>query len=956
MPKRLFLIDGMAILFRGYYALLNAHLSSRNGEPTGATFAFCSALERLLEKHKPDLIAVAWDSPEPTFRHDQFEAYKANREAPPEDLPPQIDRTKEIVGLYHIPCLQMPGYEADDIIGTIARRAEAAGYEVYCVTPDKDFLQLVTERVLIYRPSRPGSEDEIVDIEGVKKRFGVAPLQVIDVLALMGDASDNVPGVRGIGEKTAIPLIQEFGSVENLYEHVEEIPKKGVRTKLIDGRDSALLSKELVTIHTEVPVEVTFEELHLDPPDVAGLKRMYEELGFKSLVARYAAVDGANDSSETAAQDAGAGTTSADQSPDGPAATEEGTEPHPIVGLSDVEHRYELVIDESRLASVVTELSGASMLSFDLETDSVDEMTATILGVALSAEPFTGYYIAVAAPERALGSGDGGLFDEENPRVQAATEGLPVEVVIRHLKPLLENDAIAKTGQNAKYDMVVLLRYDVEVTPIAFDTMLASYVLDSSQAHNMDALAERWLHYRPISITELIGKRGRGQLNMRDIDIRRTSEYACEDADVTLRLQRRLAEELDRQELRGVAEELEFPLVPVLAHMEHCGVYIDREALGDISRSLERTMTEIEAEIYELAGHPFNIGSPKQLQTVLFEELKLPPKKKTKTGYSTDQFVMEDLAAEHPLPDKILAYRQAAKLKSTYVDALPALVNPATGRVHTDYNQAVTSTGRLSSTNPNLQNIPIRSELGQEIRGAFVAGFEGGLILSADYSQVELRIMASITGDDALVAAFREGADIHTATAANVFDVPPEEVTQNMRRRAKEVNFGIMYGIGPFGLSRRLKIGRNEGQELITTYFRKYPGVQQYIADTLEKARTKGYVETLSGRRRYYPNIGAANQAVRSAEERAAINMPIQGTASDIIKLAMIDIDRELATTFPKVNMILQVHDELVFEVPAEQIDDVAAFVKQKMEGAFSLGEVPLIAETGYGRSWLAAH
>lgn len=955
--KRLFLVDGMAILFRGYYALLSSNLTTKSGEPSGGTFAFCTALIRLLEQHSPELIAVAWDHKEPTFRHKQFTEYKANRAAFPEELVPQLERVKEIIGYYHIPCLEVPGWEADDIIGTLARRAAAEGYDVYCVTPDKDFLQLVNDKIFVYRPSRPGQVEELVDREGVRKRFGVTPEQVIDVLALIGDTADNVPGVKGIGEKTAIPLIEKYGTLHNLYDHIDEIDKAGTKKKLVEGRDTAFLSRELVTIDCQAPVEVSFRDLHLDPPDITSLIRIYDELGFKSLAMRYQnlvpSIPGATDPADGHPSMADGDAREPETLP-GSDATSFDFNYRELKTIKDVEHDYTMIRTPEELTAMAAYLSGGPVLSFDLETDALDWQVANILGFALSVKPGEAFYVPVGQAEVVQPSDGDTLFAEN--RVKAATEGLPLETVLSVLAPVLENPTLPKTGQNAKFDMLILRSHGVEVANLIFDSMLASYVIDSTQAHGMDALSERYLDYKPISITELIGGRGKGQLNMRDVNVETVAEYAAEDADITLQLYNRLDQELRDNGLQDVAGRLEFPLVEVLARMEYCGVKIDVPSLKDISKSLEETAAALEGEIHGLAGKPFNIGSPKQLAEVLFEELKLPTKKKTKTGYSTDQFVMEELAALHPLPEKILEFRQAMKLKSTYVDALPSLINPRTGRVHTSYNQAVASTGRLSSNNPNLQNIPIRSEMGREIRKAFIPGIPGGAILSADYSQIELRIMAFVSGDEALVTAFRENLDIHTATAMGVFGVPAEEVTPNMRRKAKEVNFGIMYGIGPFGLARRLKIPKAEAQELIKTYFQRYPGVQQYIASTLEKARARGYVETLSGRRRYYPNINASNATARAAEERAAINMPIQGTASDIIKLAMIDIHHELPKAFPKASMLLQVHDELVFEAPEEQMVDLAAFVKEKMESALPLEGVPLVVETGVGANWFEAH
>ena len=983
--KRVFLIDGMAVLFRGYYALLNAGLRSREGEPTGATFAFVSNLERLIEEQKPDLIAVAWDSKEPTFRHKRYPEYKANRTEFPEEMVPQLKRVKELVSYYHIPSLQLPGYEADDIIGTIARRAEAEGHEVYCVTPDKDYLQLVTERVLVYKPTKPGQKPDIVDTEGVHEKFGVRPDQVIDVLALMGDSSDNVPGVKGVGEKTAIPLVQQYGSVEGIYEHVEDIPKKGVKTKLINDREKAFLSKELVTIDTDVPIESNLDDFHLDPPDSDKLVVMFDLLGFKSLVKRYSP-DGeipdidmselksanktTNDTPEETSREPVA---SSEEPSSDEASTDESVEPDSsdddgtsfdfqyakLQTIADTPHSYSLVKSLDELDGLIKKLSCEKPLAFDLETDSTDEHRTRILGVALSNTEHEGFYVPIASTaQQQEQSGDGTLFDDVADEEPHTTEGLPEEETIERLKPLLEHPDVPKVGQNAKFDMLILRRYGVNVAPLVFDTMLAGYVLNATGGVSMDALAEQYLKYRPVSITELIGPKGKNQKSMRDVAIDEIAEYAGEDADVTIRLYNALVPALKKEQLSDVVEKYDFPLVAVLTEMEHTGIRVDPEALGEISNELGNTMETLEKEIYEIAGRQFTINSPKQLSEVLFDDLKLPPKKKTKTGYSTDQFVMEELAPLHPLPEKILEYRGAAKLKSTYVDALPEMIIPRTGRIHTSYHQAVTSTGRLSSNNPNLQNIPVRSEMGREIRKAFVAGpeIDDGVLVAADYSQIELRIMAHICGDPALRQAFAEGFDVHTATAMKVFGVDAESVEPNMRRKAKEVNFGIMYGIGPFGLARRLKIPQKEGKELIETYFREYPGVRDYINNILQQLRDTGYVETLSGRRRDYGNPDSLPNPQRGATERAAINMPIQGTAADIIKLAMIDLHHDLKKNFPEANMLLQVHDELIFESPRSVADELASFVKEKMENAFPLGDVKLVVEAGIGKNWFEAH
>lgn len=934
--KSLYLIDGMAVLFRGYYALLNAGLTAKDGEPTGGTFAFISTLERLLESNQPDLIAIAWDRPEPTFRHIAYPEYKANRSEFPEDLIPQLLQVKKLIELYHIPSIELAGYEADDLIGTLARRGEEAGFEVHCVTPDKDYLQLVTEKVKVLKPSRPGQPVELVDIDGVREKFGVSPAQVIDVLALMGDSSDNIPGVRGIGEKTAIPLVQEFGSVEGIYRNIESVAKKGARKKLEENQPMALLSKELVTIDTDSPIVVDFDDFALVEPDVHGLIRAFEHLGFTSLIKRY------DEDGKIRAE-----------MPEevGDAATRTGD-------ITTESHEYRTVDTLDELDQLIAgPLAGIREICFDLETDSTDEMRAQILGVALSDRPARAWYIPIRTTITKLTeSGGETLFDEGPIEEKITSEGLARQDVLQRIGPILVDPNVMKIAQNGKFDGLILRRHGIDVTPLSFDTMLAAYVLDSTESVGMDALSRRYLNYSPVPITDLIGPKGKNQVSLVEIAVPEVSSYACEDADITMRLKNVLSEKLDQESLRSVAETYEFPLVSALIRMESAGVALDTDALAEISDQLAETMDALEKEIYLLAGHEFTINSPKQLQVVLFDELGLPTKKKTKTGYSTDQFVLEGLSVLHELPQKILDFRGAAKLKSTYVDALPALINPQTGRVHTSYNQAVTSTGRLSSNNPNLQNIPIRSEVGREIRKAFIPGMENGALVAADYSQIELRIMAHICKDPAMIEAFSTGFDIHTATAMRVFDVAAEEVTPNMRRKAKEVNFGIMYGIGPFGLARRLKIENDEAKDLIGTYFENYPGVREYINGILQQLRDTGYVETLSGRRRHYGNPDQLQNPRRGMVERAAINMPIQGTAADIIKLAMINIDRELDTLFPEAEMLLQVHDELIFEVPMAQAAELAAWVTEKMESAFSLGEVKLEVETGIGANWFEAH
>ena len=938
--KSLYLIDGMAVLFRGYYALLNAGLRAVDGEPTGGTFAFVSMLERLIESEKPDLIAIAWDRPEPTFRHKRYPEYKANRDEFPADLVPQLARVKKLVELYNIPSLELAGYEADDVVGTVAKRGEQKGYQVFCVTPDKDYLQLVTEQVKVIKPSRPGQPTDLVDIEGVKEKFGVTPRQVIDVLALMGDSSDNIPGVRGIGEKTAIPLIQQFDTVEGIYENIESVEKKGVRSKLETNKEMAMLSKWLVTIDQEVPLEVAFEDLTLEEPDIPGLVRSFESLGFTSLIKRYD-------------QDGSIRASLPKESPQ-----EESENGPRLSTIDDYERSYHTIDTLEVIDDLLAgPLSGREVVAFDLETDSTDEMRAQILGISLCAVPSVAYYIPIRTTIVKVVEGAGEtLFDAGPVEEKITSDGLPRDEVLQRVRPLLTDPAIGKVAQNAKFDMLILKRHRITVTPLHADTMLAAYVLDSSASVSMDTLSERYLGYSPVPITSLIGPKGKNQKTLVEIPVPEVAEYACEDADITFQLAEHLQAELESAKLTEVAQRFEYPLVPALVRMESAGIKLDTVALEEISQELGSTIDTLEKEIFELAGHEFTINSPKQLQQVLFEELGLPTKKKTKTGFSTDQFVLEELSILHELPEKILEYRGAAKLKSTYVDALPALINEETGRVHTSYNQAVTSTGRLSSNNPNLQNIPIRSAVGREIRKAFIPGLEDGVLIAADYSQIELRIMAHICGDPAMIDAFSTGFDIHTATAMKVFGVSAEDVEPNMRRKAKEVNFGIMYGIGPFGLARRLKIENEEGKELIETYFASYPGVREYINGILQQLRDVGFVETLSGRRRHYGNPDELRNPRRGMVERAAINMPIQGTAADIIKLAMIDIHHSLDQVFPKAEMLLQVHDELIFEAPADQAEEVAAFVVDKMENAFTLEKVKLDVEAGIGANWFEAH
>ena len=922
----LILIDGMSLVFRAYHALQRTAMQSPSGEPSFAVFAFANILTSLLDKHSPDAIAVVFDTPEPTFRHELYDQYKAHRDAFPEDLVPQLARIKSMITMLGLEMVEMPGFEADDIIGTICKRESNDGHEILCVTSDKDYFQLVNNKVKILRPGKDVGEYEVMDAEKVRNKFGVGPDHVIDVLALIGDSSDNVPGVKGVGEKTAIPLIEKYGSLEALYEHLDEVERESVKKKLAEHRDEAFLSKTLVTIHTDVPIDAKRVALVRKPIDSPALDAFCEEMGFHTLRRKFAKY-------------------APTESSENPQVVEE---PHRLKTIADVAHDYTLVDTPGGFAQMIEDLSAATELSFDLETTGLDAMQCSIVGIALSAIEGKAYYVDV---DDSTITDEGSLFGGHEDR-----HGLPLPEVLPAIKGLLEREDLPKVGQNAKFDMLILSRYGVDVRPLAFDSMLASYVLDPDKQHNMDALSERWLHYSPISITTLIGEKKSTQKSMRDVDAARVAEYAAEDADVTLQLCHKLHEALAEQGQLEFARTVEFATVPVLVTMERNGVCVDPSALSGLGEFMRSEAKRLEKEIWEEAGEEFTIASPKQLAEVLFEKLMLPSSKKTKTGYSTDSSVLTELAETYPIAQMILDYRQVEKLRSTYVESLPRLINPATGRVHTTFNQTVAATGRLSSTDPNLQNIPIRTELGLQIRKAFVPQRPGHVIVSADYSQIELRIMAAISRDPNLLAAFASGADVHAATAAILHDVAIEDVTSDQRRVAKTVNFGIMYGLGAFGLAQRLGISRTEGQQIIENYFAKYPGIKEYIDSTITTTRDRGYASTLLGRRRYFPLINASNRGLRTAAERAAINMPIQGTAADMMKLAMIRVHNRMQHDGSSALMMLQVHDELLFEVAEGDAAALREMVKREMEQALPLDGVPVIVETGQGASWYEAH
>lgn len=943
MPGPLILIDGFSLVFRAYHALSRTGMQSASGEPTFAVFAFANILTSLLDKHKPDAIAVVFDTKEPTFRHEMYPEYKAHRDAFPDDLVPQIGRIKELIRLMGLEQVEMPGYEADDIIGTIATRESQDGHEILCVTSDKDYFQLVTDKVKILRPGKDVGEYEVYDAEKVREKFGVGPEHVIDALALIGDTSDNVPGVKGVGEKTALPLVVQYGSVEGIYEHLDEIDKPALRKKLEESRDNAFLSKTLVTIHNDVPVDAKRVALVRRPMDFQAIDAFCAEMGFGTLrrkFAKYAEAAGvvldvpapsltpsAHHTEESAEQEAPTGA---------------------LKTLDDIDHDYTLVDTVGGLQNVLEALQGKTLVSVDLETTGLDAMQCAIVGVAISVEAGKAIYIDVNDPSDRTETpmfGDHGTM-----------HGLPVNDVIDALRPMLQDPTVGKLGQNLKYDALVLRRYNVVLSPIEMDTMLASYVLDPDKQHNLDALAERWLHYRPISITSLIGEKKSEQRSMRDVDPARVAAYAGEDADVAFKLGALMRPELEREGLWDLARNLEFPVEEVLVTMEYNGICIDTSALSVLSDFTRSEAARLEQEIWKESGEQFTISSPKQLGEVLFEKMMLPAGKKTKTGYSTDSSVLTELAETYPIAQMVLDYRQVEKLRSTYVESLPKMIHPKTGRLHTTFNQTVAATGRLSSTSPNLQNIPVRTELGQQIRKAFVPQRKDHVILSADYSQIELRIMASICKDPNLIKAFTSGEDVHKATAATLFDVPLTDVTSDQRRIAKTVNFGIMYGQGAFGLAQILGISRTEGQQIIANYFEKYPGIKKYIDDTIASTRDRGYATTLRGRRRYFPLISGNNRGLQAAAERAAINMPIQGTAADMMKLAMINVHRRMEREGVTSLMMLQVHDELLFEVPTSELEQMKTLVREEMEQALPLDGVPVLVDVGHGASWYEAH
>ncbi|MBT2562672.1 DNA polymerase I [Pedobacter sp. ISL-64] len=935
MNKKLFLLDGMALMYRAHFALSKNPRFTSTGINTSAVMGFTNTLLDVLKKEKPTHIAVVFDTEAPTERHTSFEAYKAHRQAMPEDLAAAMPYVIKLITGFNIPVITSDGYEADDIIGTLAKKAEQKGYQVYCMTPDKDFAQLVSENIFIYKPSRMGNDMEILGVKEVLAKWEIENvLQVIDILGLWGDAVDNIPGIPGIGEKTAKALIKQYGSMENIIANSHELKGKQ-RENVENFAEQGLISKKLATILLDVPVELDEASLELCDPSRDLLEPLFTELEFRTLGRR---VFGDEFSVTTARFQEGTQTDLfGNQAGEAIQYTntleEEPAEKLPAKTIENTEHDYQLVDTAEQRADLIKILLAEKRISFDTETTGTDANMADLVGLSFSIKPGTGYYIPVPAVR------------EE------------AQVIVDEFRVVLENEEIEKIGQNTKYDILVLKWYGVQVKGKLFDTMLAHYLIDPDTRHGMDVLSENYLGYSPISITKLIGAKGKNQGTMRDVPVIDVVDYAAEDADVTLQLAHIFEPKLKQLNAAKLAEEIENPLVYVLADIEKEGVRIDIETLKAYSKELETEIIKFEQNVYDKAGVKFNLASPKQLGEVLFDKLQLDPKaKKTKTGqYQTGEDVLLALASKSDIVQDILDFRQLQKLKSTYVDALPLMVNPKTGRVHTSYNQAVAATGRLSSNNPNLQNIPIRTERGREVRKAFIARDENHILLSADYSQIELRIIAEISKEENMLDAFNKGIDIHTATAAKVYGVSIEEVDGTQRRNAKAVNFGIIYGQSAFGLSQNLGIPRKEAAEIIEQYFAQYPGIKRYMSDTMNFARENGFVETLMGRRRYLRDINSANQTVRGFAERNAINAPIQGSAADMIKIAMINIHKEMKAQGMQSTMTMQVHDELVFDVLRSEKEAMKAIIQDKMANAIKL-TVPIVVEIGEGDNWLAAH
>lgn len=924
--KKLFLLDAMALIYRSYYAFINNPRITTKGVNVSALYGFNTTLLDIINREKPTHLAVCTDVGGKTFRHAEFPEYKAGRQETPEDIRAAIPMVERLLHTMNIPFLGMELWEADDIVGTLAKKAARDGFKVYMMTPDKDFAQLVEDNIFHYKPARPPKPAEILGVAETLRKWEIKRVdQVIDILGLMGDKVDNIPGIPGIGEKTAIKLLRHYDTIENLLEHSHELKGKQ-KENVENNKELALLSKKLATINLECPINYDPDTYELENYLTPELKDLYSEYEFRTLGKRVFGED-----FSVAGQKA---------SPESNQMNLFDTAPDPVIEgaailktINDVPHDYVLVNTEEAMKALAQQLQQLDEFAFDTETSSLDPLTCEIVGMSFSTKPGNGWYVPVNEDEESW------------------------QETVQIFKPLLEDASKTIVGQNIKYDIQVMKQKGVQIAGTLFDTMLAHYIIDPDGKHGMDDLSMNYLGYQPVSIESLIGKKGKNQGSMKDLKPEQVSDYASEDADITLQLKEQFAPEIQERNGGKVFHEIECPLVYVLTDMEMEGITVDKDFLSNYSTELQVELSERQEKVFELAGEEFNLNSPKQLGEVLFDRLKLDPKaKKTKTGqYKTDEATLQKLGAEHKIVESILDFRQLTKLKSTYVDALPQMINPRTGRVHTTFQQAVAATGRLSSYDPNLQNIPIRTQKGREVRKAFVARSPEHEILSADYSQVELRIVASISGDEAMIEAFNSGMDIHTATAARVYGITPEEVSRDQRSNAKAVNFGIIYGQGAFGLAQNLGIKRTEAKEIIEQYFAKYAGLKKYMEDVVVEAREKGFVQTLTGRRRYLRDINSANFTVKSFAERNAINSPIQGSAADLIKIAMINIHAEMKKREMKSKMILQVHDELLFDTYRSEKDELKDLVTSLMSAAMTI-DVPLVAEAGFGANWLEAH
>jgi DNA polymerase I len=942
--KRLFLLDAYALIFRGYYAFIKNPRINSKGMDTSAIMGFMNSLMDVIKREKPDHLAVAFDKGGSDYRYEMYKEYKSNRDATPEAIKIAVPYIQELLKAMHIPIIEKAGFEADDLIGTLAKQAEKENYQVFMVTPDKDFAQLVSENIFMYKPARMGNDIEIWGVPEVLAKFEIEhPEQVIDFLGMMGDTADNIPGLPGVGEVTAKKLLKEFGSMENLLANTSKL-KGAMKEKIEANAELGILSKKLARIILDCPVTFDASDYELSKPDVEKTDALFQELEFRQMKAQFdklynptAVIENTETETGKPVKKVIAKKTNEDQfdlfgfSDD----QQDEIKPHSYYAtLENTEHFYQIVQGDLPVKLLLQNLLNQSTVCFDTETTGIDALNAELVGMSFSFEKGKGFYIP---------------FPENQEEAKA---------LLDKLKPFFESETIEKIGQNMKYDLKILANYGVQVKGKLFDTMIAHYLINPDMRHNMDVLSETYLKYSPKSIEDLIGKKGKNQKSMREVTIEDIKEYATEDADVTFQLKEVFSPILDKAETKKLFDEIELPLIPVLAAMEREGINLDVTFLKSMSVEMAAESNALEQKIYETAGEKFNLASPKQLGEILFDKLKIggAKQKKTKTGqYATGEEVLSYLAGEHQIVKDILEWRQMVKLQSTYIDALPNQVDKKTGRVHTDYMQTVAATGRLSSNNPNLQNIPIRSARGQQIRKAFIARDENYMLLSADYSQIELRIIAALSGEENMIAAFKNNEDIHKSTAAKVFNVPLEAVTKEQRSNAKTVNFGIIYGVSAFGLSNQTSLTRSESAALIDAYYKTYPKLKSYMQDQVDFARENGYVQTVSGRRRYLKDINSANAVVRTGAERNAVNAPIQGSAADIIKIAMINIHKKLSEENWKSKMLLQVHDELVFDVHVSEIEKIKPIIKHEMEHAFKL-EVPLEVEMGIGKNWLEAH